>query len=159
MNIKHIKKAIGVAAIVVVGVLQWTGAIEGNNTNQGKYSNSNEHNKQNSKVSTSLANAIKNKQSDVIVEGVGTVVKVLPDDTKGSQHQKFILKISTGQTILVAHNIDLAPRVAGISKHDKVNFKGEFEWNERGGVVHWTHHDPRGKHVGGWLKHQGNTYE
>jgi hypothetical protein len=158
MNIKHIKKAIGVAIIVVVGVLQWTGVIENNDSVKQSPKN-NQGYKQNQPTTGALASAIKNKQSDVIVEGEGTVVKVLPDDTKGSQHQKFILKLSSGETILVAHNIDLAPRVAGIAKYDTVGFKGEFEWNERGGVVHWTHHDPRGKHVGGWLKHKGKTYE
>lgn len=159
MNIKHIKKVVGVVAIVVVGVLQWSGVIDGKDSNSGQSAKGHSSYKQSGKTSGALSNAIKNKQSDVIVEGVGTVVKVLPDDTKGSQHQKFILKILSGETILVAHNIDLAPRVAGIAKHDKINFKGEFEWNERGGVVHWTHHDPRGKHVGGWLKHEGKTYE
>ena len=159
MNSKHVKKALGVAVIVIIGVLQWSGVIESKDINKANSANVNSTSNNVSAKSGSLSKAIKNKQSDVIVEGEGTVVKVLPDDTKGSQHQKFILKISSGETILVAHNIDLAPRIKGIAKYDKVGFKGEFEWNERGGVVHWTHHDPRGNHVGGWLKHNGNIYE
>ncbi len=158
MNIKHIKKVAGVAVVIVVALLQWSGVIESKDHNQGQLSKNNSSNQVSGNTS-SLLNAIKNKQSDVIVESVGKVVKVLPDDTKGSKHQKFILKISSGETILVAHNIDLAPRIPGLSKHDQVAFKGEFEWSDRGGVVHWTHHDPRGNHVGGWLKHDGNTYE
>ncbi|WP_312209082.1 DUF3465 domain-containing protein, partial [Acinetobacter variabilis] len=27
------------------------------------------------------------------------------------------------------------------------------------GVIHWTHHDPSNKHISGWLKHQGKTYQ
>ena len=158
MNIKSIKKIVGVVVVLVV-VLQWSGVIEGDNFKSGQPSKNNQIHNKSGVTSGSLSSAIKNKQSDVIVEGVGTVVKVLPDDTKGSQHQKFILKISSGETILVAHNIDLAPRISGISKHDEIIFKGEFEWNERGGVVHWTHHDPRGNHEGGWLKHMGKVYE
>jgi hypothetical protein len=40
-----------------------------------------------------------------------------------------------------------------------VEFFGEYEWNAKGGVVHWTHHDPQGLHENGWLKHQGRLYQ
>jgi len=103
--------------------------------------------------------AYENRQSDVQVEGAGRVVKVLPDDNKGSRHQKFILELASGQTILIGHNIDLAPRIRDLREGDSVSFYGEYEWNERGGVVHWTHHDPQGRHVDGWLKHQGKRYQ
>ena len=103
--------------------------------------------------------AYENRQSDVQVEGAGRVVKVLPDDNEGSRHQKFILELASGQTLLIAHNIDLAPRIPDLHEGDRVSFYGEYEWNERGGVVHWTHHDPQGRHVDGWLKHQGKRYQ
>ena len=106
-----------------------------------------------------LETAYKNRQSDVQVEGAGRVVKVLPDDNEGSRHQKFILELGSGQTILIAHNIDLAPRIPGLREGDSVAFYGEYEWNDKGGVVHWTHHDPQGRHADGWLKHQGKRYQ
>ena len=109
--------------------------------------------------SSRIVEAYKNREYDVQVRGEGTVSRVLSDDNDGSRHQRFILEIAPGQTVLVAHNIDLAPRVAGISVGDAVEFYGVYEWNERGGVIHWTHHDPRGQHVGGWLKHRGQTYQ
>lgn len=93
------------------------------------------------------------------VAGSGIVVRILSDDNDGSRHQRFILELASGQTVLVAHNIDLAPRIAGINRGDTVEFNGEFESNPQGGVIHWTHHDPRGMHVGGWLKHEGRTYQ
>ncbi|MBG9993464.1 DUF3465 domain-containing protein [Pseudoalteromonas sp. NZS127_1] len=108
---------------------------------------------------TSLNEAYKNHQSNVQVQGSGIVIRILNDDNNGSRHQKFILKLSTGITILIAHNIDLAPRINLLSKGDTVQFYGEYEWNKKGGVVHWTHKDPNGYHVGGWLKHKGKIYQ
>lgn len=106
-----------------------------------------------------IESAYKNGRSNVQVNGSGVVIKLLRDDNEGSRHQKFILRLSSGQTILVAHNIDLAPRINSISTGDEVQFYGEYEWNNKGGVIHWTHKDPRGKHVGGWLKHNSITYK
>ncbi len=99
------------------------------------------------------------RRSDVQVQGSGVVSHILPGDTVGSRHQKFILRLGSGQTLLISHNIDLAPRIPSLSVGDRVSFNGEYEWNARGGVVHWTHHDPAGRHEGGWLKHQGRTYQ
>lgn len=106
-----------------------------------------------------IARAFRERRGDLQVEGEGRVVHILPDDRDGSRHQRFLLELDSGQTLLVAHNIDLAPRVAGIERGDRVRFFGEYEWNDRGGVIHWTHHDPRGSHVGGWLEHAGRRYE
>ena len=106
-----------------------------------------------------LAAAFENRRSDVQIEGSGRVTRVLPDDSDGSRHQRFILELASGQTLLVAHNIDLANRVASIRAGDRIAFKGEYEWNARGGMVHWTHRDPQRSHVDGWIKHNGHTYQ
>ena len=106
-----------------------------------------------------LAKAYKTQQSDLQIQGRGKVVQLLRDDTKGSQHQRFILKLNNGQTLLVAHNIDLAPRISNLRRGDTVEFYGEYEWNNKGGVIHWTHHDPKGHHAHGWLKHNGKIYQ
>lgn len=106
-----------------------------------------------------IAAAYANQQSGVAVEGSGTVTKLLGDDSLGDRHQRFILHLDSGQTVLIAHNIDLAPRVEPLAVGDTVAFRGEYEWNDKGGVIHWTHHDPQGHHAGGWLRHRGQTYE
>ena len=93
------------------------------------------------------------------VRGSGVVSRVLPDDNDGSRHQRFILQLDSGRTLLIAHNIDLAPRIPSLRPGDRVGFSGEYEWNDRGGVIHWTHHDPQGRHEGGWLEHAGRRYE
>ena len=97
--------------------------------------------------------------SDIQVEGEGTVIRVLPDDVNGSRHQRFIVQLASGQTLLITHNIDIAPRIDALEVGDSVRFTGEYVWNAKGGVIHWTHHDPRGRHVSGWVVHNGKTYQ
>lgn len=106
-----------------------------------------------------LNDAFQRQTSDIQVEGKGIISKILPDDTDGDRHQKFIVTLNSGQTLLIAHNIDLAPRINSIQEGDNIAFNGEYEWNEKGGVIHWTHHDPNGNHVAGWLKYDGQLYQ
>lgn len=105
-----------------------------------------------------LKQAFAQKQSHVWLEGSGTVKRLLPDDTQGARHQRFLVSVSPEQTLLFAHNIDLAPRVENLNIGDQISFKGEYIYNPKGGIMHWTHHDPQG-HQHGWIKHQNHTYE
>ncbi|MGZ4955632.1 MAG: DUF3465 domain-containing protein [Methylobacter sp.] len=52
-----------------------------------------------------------------------------------------------------------APRINSLREGDSIQFYGEYEWNNKGGVVHWTHRDPNGSHQAGWLQHQGKRYQ
>jgi len=97
------------------------------------------------------------QRSDGEVQLKGSVVRVLSDDVEGSRHQRFIVELASGHTVLVSHNIDLAARVP-LRRGDTVEARGEYEWNDRGGVVHWTHHDPQGRRRGGWIRHEGAEY-
>ena len=106
-----------------------------------------------------LVDAITNHQSNVQVQGGGIVVKILTDDREGSKHQRFIVRLESGQTILIAHNIDLANKIDSLKEGGRVEFKGEYEWNQKGGVVHWTHRDPNGHHSTGWIKHNGQIFQ
>lgn len=100
-----------------------------------------------------------NQTSDVPVNGEGEVTKLLTDDSEGARHQRFILKLTGGQTLLITHNIDIAPRLDTLQTGDTVIFSGEYVWNDKGGLVHWTHHDPDGSHKAGYLKLNGKTYQ
>lgn len=108
--------------------------------------------------------AFENQQSDVQVRGTGLITRLLPDDLKGSRHQRFILTLSGNSsqrehTLLVAHNIDLADKILFLKVGDRIDFYGEYEWNPKGGVLHWTHKDPDRRHEDGWLKHAGKLYQ
>lgn len=99
------------------------------------------------------------KKSDVAVSGKGTVLRLLSDDNEGDRHQRFILELQSGQTLLVAHNIDIAPRVDPLAAGDTVEFAGEYIYNDQGGIIHWTHHDPDGSHADGYIRANGQTYQ
>lgn len=105
-----------------------------------------------------IAQLYRQRRSDEIVTAAGSVGKVLADDLKGSRHQRFLLDIGQDKWLLVAHNIDLAQKVP-LQQGDAVTVHGEYEWNEKGGVLHWTHHDPRGYHEDGYIEHNGKRYK
>ena len=106
-----------------------------------------------------IMQAYQQQRSNIQVQAHGTIKAILPDDNQGSRHQKIILQLENGLTVLIAHNIDLAPKIEGLKKGDKLEFFGEYEYNPKGGVIHWTHHDPQRKHIDGWLKYKGKIYQ
>lgn len=108
---------------------------------------------------TVIAQAFRQQLSDVPVQSHGRIIKALADDTNGSRHQRILVALPDGQSVLIAHNIDLAPRLADIQPGERIAFKGEYVWNAKGGVIHWTHRDPAGRHPGGWLKYHGETHQ
>jgi hypothetical protein len=79
------------------------------------------------------------------IEDTGFVRRLLQDDDDGSRHQRFIIQLSNRQTLLIAHNIDVAERIP-------------LSLGDRGGLVHWTHHDPLGEEDGGWVRYRRKVY-
>lgn len=100
-----------------------------------------------------------NQISDRQVYVKGSVVKVLSDDNEGSRHQRLILEIFPDFTVLIAHNIDIAPRLDNIQEGDQITVFGEYEWNAKGGVIHWTHHDPQNNHEHGFILWNNREYQ
>ena len=97
-------------------------------------------------------------QSGFMAEVTGVVERLLPDDDEGARHQRFILELPSGHTLLVAHNIDLASRVPA-QVGDSIALYGQYEHNDRGGVLHWTHRSTRQNHESGWILHRGTRYD
>jgi hypothetical protein len=106
-----------------------------------------------------LASAYRNHESRVEVCGHAILAKVLKDDTQGARHQRIIVRLPSGQTVLIAYNFDIAPRIEGLRVGSPIEFTGEYEWNGQGGVVHWTHRDPGGHHPAGWIRYGGRQYQ
>jgi len=95
------------------------------------------------------------------IEASGIVMRLLlddeDDDNDGERHQRLIVDLKNGQTLLIAHNIELAERVpVGIG--DRIRFRGVYEWNDLGGLVHWTHHDPLAIEDGGFISYRSRSY-
>jgi ABC-type uncharacterized transport system auxiliary subunit len=107
-----------------------------------------------------IVSDFQNHQSNVEVTADGTVVRLLPDRTSATgMHEQFIVKLSSGEiTIEVEHNISIAARVP-VALGDHVIVHGEYIWNAQGGLIHFTHHDPKGTHEGGYIQDNGKTYD
>ena len=75
-----------------------------------------------------LQEAFREQKRDLQVEGKGKVIKLLSDDLDGSKHQRFIVELGSGQTLLIAHNIDWPPELrhfgSAIRSHSTANTSG-----------------------------------
>src|SRR5262249_30638407 len=89
---------------------------------------------------------------------IAPVKKLLSEDTRGLPHQKFLIILSNGTTILIAHNIKIAPPVP-LNAGDIVKIHGEYIWNPKGGLIHWTHRSDTPYHEGGWIEFRGVRYQ
>jgi len=160
-RMKKLLLVVALALVALVALSRNTGLPQGGRVEPGRVSPGHEPTEATERGrdgDQALSSAFENHESNVIVEGQGIVAKVLRDDRDGSRHQRFILRLGSGQTLLVAHNIDLSRRIESLQAGETVAFRGEYEWNAAGGVIHWTHADPDGRHPAGWIKYQGETY-
>lgn len=96
------------------------------------------------------------KHVEVLV--TAQVYKILPTDHYGIPHERFLIKLNNNTTVLIAHNLNMAPS-APLNSGQEVTIKGEYIWNNLGGVIHWTHHTDTPYHVGGYILSNGITYK
>ncbi len=146
MERKKLKPAMVVVVLAVLAITWWLEYRETKGTPQAQRPSAG-----------AIEKAFLAKRSKVWVEDEGEIVHLLPDDRIAPRHQLCLVELASGHTIKISHNVDLAPKVPW-QKGDTLAFRGRFEWNAKGGVVHWTHHDPQGRHAGGFLTHNGETY-
>jgi hypothetical protein len=105
-----------------------------------------------------LTEAQNERRNNFEVTATVRVEKLLPDDREGLQHQRFLIALSNGTTVLVANDLHYGERVP-ISEGDLIRLRGEYVWNERGGVMHWTHRSDEPRHEGGWIELNGHRYQ
>ncbi|MGB6062223.1 MAG: DUF3465 domain-containing protein [Candidatus Aquilonibacter sp.] len=99
--------------------------------------------------------------SDAEVVAQGTVLTVLGTRNGPSgDHEGFLLKLTQQCDLMlrVETNVDITGPVP-LRPGETVTVKGQFEDDASGGVIHWTHHDPSGRHAGGYVLAGGKYYE
>ena len=109
---------------------------------------------------TAVERAFAERRSTVEVTAQGVVTSVLTDDSGPSGvHQRFIIRLAgSTQTVLVDNNITIGQR-APVIRGTEVLVHGEYVWNDQGGLIHFTHHDPAHTHEGGWIELSGVRYQ
>jgi hypothetical protein len=103
--------------------------------------------------------AFADHRSGLEVTAHGTVTRILSDNAgpRGT-HQRFVVRLAAAsQTVLVENNVDIGKRVP-IATGDEVLVHGEYVWNDEGGLIHFTHHDPAHTHEDGWIEVKGIRY-
>lgn len=107
-----------------------------------------------------VCSAYSGGRSGVEVVADGTVTRVLgTEQGRVSPHEGFLVRLASGcsLTVRVEANTDFTGAIPlGIGEH--VLVKGEYEYYPRGGVIHWTHRDPRGRHDNGYIEAGGHSY-
>ena len=103
------------------------------------------------------AKAFYEQRTGMMVEVSGQVVRVLDAERSDSGFQWFQMRTPNGQHFLVGHSNGISGSIPLRSRED-VTVRGEYEPNDLGGVLHWTHHDPNGDHPGGWIEVDGKLY-
>jgi hypothetical protein len=75
-----------------------------------------------------------------------------------AEHEAFNVRSDDGRNLEVVDNVKLAPRVP-VAVGDHIAIQGELIPDAKPGpLVHWTHHDPAGRHPDGYIDLDGKRY-
>jgi hypothetical protein len=87
-----------------------------------------------------------------------TVVKILPDDTQGRKHQKWIFALDNGRQVMAVYNSDFSDERIPVQVGQKMSLGGQFIWDRGGGLLHWLHADPKNRRPDGYVEIGGVVY-
>lgn len=101
-------------------------------------------------------------RSHIEVTAGGSVARILGTRVGPSgTHLGFLVHLSGGEgrglTIRVEDNVDLTGPIP-LREGENVEVRGEYIFDPRGGLVHYTHRDPRGRHPAGYVLADGKFY-
>ncbi|MDE2573132.1 MAG: DUF3465 domain-containing protein [bacterium] len=103
--------------------------------------------------------AAQRKPSEVTFSGTVTSEPLFFHSRRsGLTHEAFDVSPPSGLRTQVVENVDVGPRVP-VHRGDSVVVRGEYVRDAgETHIVHWTHHDPDGRHVGGFIVDDGRRY-
>jgi len=105
-----------------------------------------------------LVYAVQNRRDLLFVQGANvTVLQIMPDDNDGLRHQRWYVKLSSGESVFAVYNIDITARVP-IEVNQKMKLGGEFKWTNQGALIHWLHEDPKERRPDGYVEVGGRRY-
>lgn len=116
------------------------------------------------KDAPSFCNANPSSHAEVYIADA-QVVRVLGErEGRSGLHEGFIinacprLETCTREWtyLKVEDNVDITGPIP-LKRGDDVSLLGQLECSDN--VIHWTHHDPRGRHPSGYIKVNGRVYE
>jgi hypothetical protein len=86
------------------------------------------------------------------------VVRVLGERAgRSGYHEGFLIATASGtDTFKVEDNTDITGPIP-LRRGDAISLLGQFECDDY--VIHWTHHDPRGRHPAGYIEVNGTRYQ
>ncbi len=74
-----------------------------------------------------------------------------------AEHEYFHV-VCQGQRLEVVQNLNCSPNVP-VQPGDAIELHGELvPHGSHGALMHWTHHDPSGRHEDGWVLDHGQRY-
>ena len=102
------------------------------------------------------------RRSYLQVTANGSVARVLGTRVGPSgAHEGFLLHLrgaeGRGLTVRVEDNVDITGQIP-LQPGDDAIVRGEYIYDPRGGIIHYTHHDPRGRHPSGYVRVNGRVY-
>ena len=106
-----------------------------------------------------LERALQNKSQDQLLVVVGWVTAIQPDgQQEGVRYQRFEVRLTNRQRLLIEHDLQQAPRVEGLKPGSELLIRGRYFWNEQGGILRYTHHDPEKQRPDGWIRFKHRNY-
>ncbi|MGK2925446.1 MAG: DUF3465 domain-containing protein [Lysobacterales bacterium] len=105
-----------------------------------------------------VQDAYRYHQTGIMAEVTGTVARVLVADKEDTRNQKFIIRLTNGQSLLVLHDQVSGDRVP-VKVDDTVLVRGEYQWSETGGTLRFTQRDYSPRRMHGWIEHKGRRYD